>query len=129
MERINVNVTRISGLHSRSMNALGEGSHQDAADLDALVAETRILTNELKERIKQLEASSETGKDTTMRKDQVRRPFSRRFELFLITQWQFRLVRSKFLEAIQNYRMVELQRQTKARQRVERQFKIGMRKS
>jgi syntaxin 1B/2/3 len=111
------------------MNALGEGSHQDAADLDALVAETRILTNELKERIKQLEASSETGKDTTMRKDQVRRPFSRRFELFLITQWQFRLVRSKFLEAIQNYRMVELQRQTKARQRVERQFKIGMRKS
>jgi len=35
------------------------------------------------------------------------------------------LVKSKFVEAIQNYQSVEQQYRTKYKQRLERQFKIG----
>ena len=38
---------------------------------------------------------------------------------------QTSLVRSKFIEALQNYQQVEQQYRTRYRQRVERQFKIG----
>ena len=38
---------------------------------------------------------------------------------------QTSLVRSKFVEALQNYQQVEQQYRTRYRQRVERQFKIG----
>jgi syntaxin 1B/2/3 len=40
-------------------------------------------------------------------------------------QLQTSLVRSKFIEALQNYQQVEMQNRTRYRQRVERQFKIG----
>ena len=38
---------------------------------------------------------------------------------------QTSLVRSKFIEALQNYQQVEQQYRARYRQRVERQFKIG----
>jgi t-SNARE complex subunit (syntaxin) len=38
---------------------------------------------------------------------------------------QISLVRSKFIEALQNYQQVERQYRARYRQRVERQFKIG----
>ena len=38
---------------------------------------------------------------------------------------QISLVRSKFIEALQNYQQVEQQYRLRYRQRVERQFKIG----
>ena len=40
--------------------------------------------------------------------------------------WQTALVKSKFVEAIQNYQQVEQQYRTKYKQRIERQFKIGV---
>lgn len=39
--------------------------------------------------------------------------------------FQTALVKSKFVEAIQNYQGVEQQYRTKYKQRMERQFKIG----
>ena len=42
-----------------------------------------------------------------------------------LTRWQTALVKSKFVEAIQNYQTVEQQYRTKYKQRMERQFKIG----
>jgi syntaxin 1B/2/3 len=39
---------------------------------------------------------------------------------------QTAVVKSKFVEAIQSYQSVEQQNRTKYKQRMERQFKIGM---
>ena len=40
--------------------------------------------------------------------------------------WQTGLVKQKFMEAIQNYQTVEQQYRQKYKQRLERQYKIGM---
>lgn len=103
IESFNANVARISELHSRSLNA---ASQQDASQLDAVVAETRTLSNTLKQRIKAFGSSPRPGQDPQ------------------IWQNQTALVRSRFMEAIQNYQQVEQQYRTKYKQRVERQFKI-----
>jgi syntaxin 1B/2/3 len=104
IEHFNGNVTRISELHSRSLAAAA--SQQDAAQLDEVVAETRTLSNTLKQRIQGFGSSPSPGQDPQ------------------IWQNQTRLVRSRFMEAIQNYQQVEQQYRTKYKQRVERQFKI-----
>jgi len=103
IEQFNANVARISELHSRSLNA---ASQQDAAQLDEVVLETRTLSNSLKERIKGFGATPGPGQDPQ------------------IWQNQTGLVRSRFMEAIQNYQQVEQQYRAKYKQRVERQFKI-----
>lgn len=43
-----------------------------------------------------------------------------------IDSWQTQLVKQKFVEAIQNYQQVEQQYRGKYKQRMERQFKIGV---
>jgi len=104
IEHFNGNVARISELHSRSLTAAA--SQQDAAQLDEVVAETRTLSNTLKQRIQGFGSSPAPGQDPQ------------------IWQNQTGLVRSRFMEAIQNYQQVEQQYRTKYKQRVERQFKI-----
>ncbi|KAF8503496.1 t-SNARE [Russula emetica] len=108
LRRFDANVSRISDLHSRSLNNTDEAlSHQNAAALDELVEETRALSNQLKNQIQDLEKESvPPGQDPRIRKNQTS------------------LVRSKFVEALQNYQQVEQQYRTRYRQRVERQFKI-----
>ncbi|KAI0281463.1 t-SNARE [Russula aff. rugulosa BPL654] len=108
LRRFDANVTRISDLHSRSLNNTDEAlSQQNAAALDELVAETRALSNQIKNQIQDLEKESvPPGQDPRIRKNQTS------------------LVRSKFVEALQNYQQVEQQYRTRYRQRVERQFKI-----
>ncbi|RDB21312.1 Syntaxin-like protein psy1 [Hypsizygus marmoreus] len=105
IERMNANVAQISTLHARIMNVMDQGQSHDVAQLDQLATETRILSNELKERIKALERFP-PGPDLQMRKNRAG------------------LVRSKFIEAIQNYQRVEQEYRVKSRQRVERQLKI-----
>lgn len=105
IEHFNSNVARISELHSRSLNAAA-ASQQDAAQLEAVVTETRMLSNTLKQRIKSFGSSPGPGQDVQ------------------IWQNQTTLVKSRFMEAIQNYQQVEQQYRTKYKQRVERQFKI-----
>jgi len=108
LRRFDANVSRISDLHSRSLNNTDEAlSEQNAAALDELVAETRALSNQLKNQIQDLEKESvPPGQDPRIRKNQTS------------------LVRSKFVEALQNYQQVEQQYRSRYRQRVERQFKI-----
>jgi len=103
IEHFNANVSRISELHSRSLNAT---SQQDTVQLEEVVAETRTLSNTLKQRIKGFGSSPGPGQDPQ------------------IWQNQIGLVRSRFIEAIQNYQQVEQQYRAKYKQRVERQFKI-----
>ncbi|KAH6918690.1 syntaxin [Coprinopsis sp. MPI-PUGE-AT-0042] len=101
------NVSRIGELHSRSLNNMDDrAAEQNAAALDDLVAETSALSNTLKRRIKSLEAQGAPGRDGQVRKQQTG------------------LVKSKFVEAIQNYQTVEQQYRQKHKQRLERQYKI-----
>jgi len=108
LRRFDANVSSISDLHSRSLNNTDEAlSQQNAAALDQLVAETRSLSNQIKSQIQELEKETvPAGQDARIRKNQTS------------------LVRSKFIEALQNYQQVEQQYRTRYRQRVERQFKI-----
>ncbi|KIK59786.1 hypothetical protein GYMLUDRAFT_44242 [Collybiopsis luxurians FD-317 M1] len=103
----NENVSRIGELHSRSLNNTDDAAAQrNAAQLDELVADTSALSATLKRRIKALERQGGSGRDGQIRKQQTA------------------LVKSKFVEAIQNYQNVEQQYRTRYKQRMERQFKI-----
>jgi syntaxin 1B/2/3 len=82
-------------------------AQRNAQQLDELVEDTSALSNVLKRRIKALERQGGRGRDGQIRKQQTG------------------LVKSKFVEAIQNYQTVEQQYRTRYKQRMERQFKIG----
>jgi syntaxin 1B/2/3 len=71
------------------------------------MSDTSDLSATLKQRVKALERQGGSGRDGQIRKQQTA------------------LVKSKFVEAIQNYQSVEQQYRTKYKQRMERQFKIG----
>jgi len=108
LQRFDANVSRIGDLHSRLLNNTDEALSQQNADaLDGLVEETRALSNQIKNQIQDLEKESvPQGQDPRIRRNQTS------------------LLRSKFIEALQNYQQVEQQYRTRYRQRVERQFKI-----
>jgi len=74
--------------------------------LEDLVADTSALSDTLKRRIKALERQKVSGRDGQIRKQQTG------------------LVKTKFVEAIQNYQTVEQQHRQKYKQRLERQYKI-----
>jgi len=103
----NDNVARIADLHSRSLNNMDDAATQrNSAQLDELVDDTSALSSTLKRRVKALERQGGSGRDGQIRKQQTA------------------LVKSKFVEAIQNYQTVEQQYRSKYKQRMERQFKI-----
>lgn len=107
LRTFNDNVGRISDLHSRSLNNMDDGAAQrNASQLDELVEDTSALSATLKKRVKALEAQRGSGRDGQIRQQQTAH------------------VKSKFVEAIQNYQSVEQQYRTKYKQRMERQFKI-----
>lgn len=107
LRTFNDNVSRISDLHSRSLNNMDERSAQQNADqLDQLVNDTSVLSNQLKNRIKSLERQGGAGRDGQIKKQQTA------------------LIKSKFVEAIQSYQTVEQQYRQRHKQRMERQFKI-----
>ncbi|KAL0573274.1 hypothetical protein V5O48_008681 [Marasmius crinis-equi] len=107
LRTFNDNVSRIGDLHSRSLAITDDAAAQrDATQLDELVEDTSALSATLKRRIKALEKQGGSGRDGQVRKQQTA------------------LVKSKFVEAIQNYQQVEQQYRTKYKQRMERQFKI-----
>jgi len=103
----NDNVARVSDLHSRSLNNMDDvAAQRNATQLEELVEDTSAISATLKRRIKALEKQGVSGRDGQIRKQQTA------------------LVKSKFIEAIQNYQTVEQQYRTKYKQRMERQFKI-----
>ena len=99
-------------------------AQRNASQLDELVDETSVLSADLKKSIKALEAQKGSGRDGQIRQQQVRFAM---YKAIFISSWgtQTALVKSKFVEAIQNYQSVEQQYRTKYKQRMERQFKIG----
>ncbi|KAH7914978.1 t-SNARE [Hygrophoropsis aurantiaca] len=107
LKTFNTNVTRIEELHSRSLNNADDAAAQrNASQLEELVEDTSALSATLKRRINALERQGGSGRDGQIRKQQTS------------------MVKSKFVEAIQNYQTVEQQYRQKYKQRMERQFKI-----
>ena len=73
LKQFNENVSRISELHSRSINTADEAAGQrNAAELEELVEDTGALSNTLKRRIKALERQGGSGRDGQIKKQQVR---------------------------------------------------------
>jgi len=103
----NESVAAIGDLQSRSLNNMDDAAgRRNAAELERLVDTTSSLSGELKRRIKDLERTGGGGRDGQVRKQQTA------------------FVKSKFVEAIQNYQQVEQQYRQKYKQRIERQIKI-----
>ncbi|KIM58927.1 hypothetical protein SCLCIDRAFT_90282, partial [Scleroderma citrinum Foug A] len=107
LKAFNTNISRIDELHSRSLNNTDDAALQRIeGQLNELVEETRALSTELKRRIQTLERHGGSGRDGQIRKQQTA------------------LVKSKFVDSIQNYQQVEQQYRQKYKQRMERQFRI-----
>lgn len=53
------------------MDAVGDVSPKDAAELEDLTTETRALANTIKDRIKGLESKPLTGRDAQIRRNRV----------------------------------------------------------
>ncbi|CAE6460399.1 unnamed protein product [Rhizoctonia solani] len=103
----NDTVQRIADLHSRSLNQADEAAAQrNASQLEQLQDDVSSLSSQLQRRIKDLMSKSLPGRDGQIRAQQTN------------------LVNAKFVEAIQNYQVVERDYRSKSKQRVERQFKI-----
>ena len=130
------NVQRIQELHGRTLNAADEGTRQrDGAVLDDLVAQTRQISNSLKEKIQSL-ASYPVSRpqDQAVRRDQVRALFlgphahvgaSADAEGAFL--YQANRLRTRFVEVLQTYQNVERDYRQRYKQRIERQFRIGER--
>ncbi|KAF4615302.1 hypothetical protein D9613_002669 [Agrocybe pediades] len=107
LRSFNDNIARIGELHSRSLDNTDDAAAQrNAAQLDELVADTSAMSATLKRRVKALEAQGGPGRDGQIKKQQAA------------------FIKSKFVEAIQNYQSVEQQYRAKYKQRLERQFRI-----
>jgi syntaxin 1B/2/3 len=103
----NDNVSRISDLHARSLNNTDDAATaRNTQLLEELVSETSALSTTLKRRIKALERQGGSPREAQIKKQQTA------------------LVKSKFVEAIQNFQQVEQQYRQKYKQRMERQFRI-----
>ncbi|KAG9098024.1 Plasma membrane t-SNARE, secretory vesicle fusion [Ceratobasidium sp. UAMH 11750] len=104
----NDTVQRIADLHNRSLNQTDEAAAQrNAQQLEQLVEDANGISRQLQRRIKDLMSKSLPGRDGQIRAQQTN------------------LVNAKFVEAIQNYQVVERDYRAKSKQRVERQFKIA----
>jgi syntaxin 1B/2/3 len=109
IREIQNNVSQIEELHARTLGTISEDS-STKNHLDNLVLNTRSIANDIKTRIKSIEAMNArlppTTSDLNVRKAQAA------------------ALRKKFMETIQNYQQVEFQNRQKHRQRMERQYRI-----
>lgn len=116
IRQIDQNVNRISDLHSRSLNNVGEAAQQAAeSELTMVATETSRLTNSVKNTIKSLE--SEALKIPA--KGPAPEGIDRNVRLT-----QIGAAKNRFKETILRYQEVEKAYRSKYRQRTERQLRI-----
>ncbi|KAF7290022.1 Syntaxin-like protein [Mycena chlorophos] len=108
-------VASINTLNTRALDSLGDASSASAsADLEAATAEMRSTSTALNTRIKRLQdAVIPPNKGAGLSRQQME-----------MRQNRATVVRSKFVEALQEYQRVEHDARTRARARVERQVRI-----
>jgi syntaxin 1B/2/3 len=109
IREIQNNVSQIEELHARTLGTISDDS-STKNKLDNLLLSTRTIANDIKTRIKSIEAMNArlppNTSDLNVRKAQAA------------------ALRKKFMETIQNYQQVEYQNRQKYRQRMERQYRI-----
>ncbi|KAF9483918.1 syntaxin-like protein [Pholiota conissans] len=99
------NVTQLGALRLRSLGAIDDSTEAESNRIDTLTIETRGLMQSLKARIQRMEAAPIKA-DAHLRSNRIS------------------LLRSKFVEVLQEYQKEEQEGRAKSRARVERQLKI-----
>ncbi|WFD43391.1 hypothetical protein MPSI1_002052 [Malassezia psittaci] len=116
IRQIEQNINRISELHSRSLNNVGEASQMEAeSQLTGLAQQTSSLTNGVKNRIKALEAEALSIPASGPAPEGIDRN---------VRLTQIGAAKNRFKETILRYQEVEKAYRTKYRQRTERQLRI-----
>lgn len=107
---LNSHIGRISELHARALDHPASGTEEDnyTNELNGLIETTAALGSLLKRRIKVLEGKTDKGRPSDV---QIRKA-------------QTELIKTKFIETLQNYQEIEQQYRAKYKQRMERQFRI-----
>lgn len=116
IRQIDLNVNRISDLHSRSLNNVGEAAQLAAeSELASVAQQTSMYTNFVKTSIKSLEAEANKMPASGPAPEGVGRS---------VRLTQIGAVKNRFKETIMRYQEVEKAYRTKYRQRTERQLRI-----
>lgn len=116
IRQIDQNVNRISDLHSRSLNNVGEAAQLAAeSELSSVAQQTSMYTNFVKTSIKSLEAEAVKIPASGPAPEGVGRN---------VRLTQIGAAKNRFKETIMRYQEVEKAYRTKYRQRTERQLRI-----
>ncbi|WFD20267.1 hypothetical protein MCAP1_002511 [Malassezia caprae] len=116
IRQIDLNVNRISELHSRSLNNVGEAMQQAAEqELTGVAQQTSSLTNRVKNMIKALETEANKIPASGPAPEGIDRN---------VRLTQIGAAKNRFKETILRYQEVEKAYRTKYRQRTERQLRI-----
>ncbi|KOS13588.1 sso1-syntaxin-related protein [Malassezia pachydermatis] len=116
IRQIDLNVNRISELHSRSLNNVGEAAQMAAEqELSSVAQQTSSMTNQVKNSIKALEVEANSIKTGTAPPEGIDRN---------VRLTQIGAAKNRFKETILRYQEVEKAYRTKYRQRTERQLRI-----
>lgn len=116
IRQIDLNVNRISELHSRSLNNVGEAMQQAAEqELMGVAQQTSGLTNRVKNMIKSLEVEANKIPASGPAPEGIDRN---------VRLTQIGAAKNRFKETILRYQEVEKAYRTKYRQRTERQLRI-----
>ncbi|KAF4614814.1 hypothetical protein D9613_002954 [Agrocybe pediades] len=105
IQQVRGNVSQIAALRTQSLNVIDDSTAAEASRIDALTSETRALLQQLKDRIRAME-NTPSKQDAQLRNNRLA------------------VLRTKFMEAIQDYQREEQESRAKAKQRVERQVLI-----
>ncbi|RDX56588.1 t-SNARE [Polyporus arcularius HHB13444] len=107
IQQYNDNVSQIQKLHARLVDTTDDAAvERYNQQLQDLVDKNRTLSDRLRNRIKALQRQGGSGQIGMIRKQQTE------------------LVKTKFMDAIQNYQRIESESRQKYKNRVERQYKI-----
>ena len=116
IRQIDMNVNRISDLHSRSLNNVGEAAQLAAeSELTSVAQQTSMFTNFVKTSIKSLEAEATKIPASGPAPEGVGRN---------VRLTQIGALKNRFKETIMRYQEVEKAYRSKYRQRTERQLRI-----
>jgi syntaxin 1B/2/3 len=125
LKEYNDNISHISTLQQRSLNNIDDS--QASQQLDQIAATNRKLSNQLKQRIKALQAQGGDAHDGQIRRQQVRSILRVRPDVLTYCEPQAALLKEKFQAALQNYQQVEQKQRNASKNQMERQYRIGER--
>jgi len=108
LKALDQSINRVNDLHNRSLTSTDQsGAQATAAEIKNYTAETRASVNGIKQRIQALQDNQKrSDPDSKAKRDQIN------------------TIKTQFKDCISRFQRVELDSQSRYRQRMERQFKI-----